>query len=126
MPVEGQDEMIVSSFDLDFDVTLVEEAADANIWMDPFMKGVDEHLVPSLAGCPETARRLWMRGNRNLANIRHVVANAEASGKYQEGTPCDDGAAEPCYRAVVHLELFLIGDASSFDSRTLVINVITT
>eukprot|EP00980_Cylindrotheca_fusiformis_P019661 scaffold6846_cov107-Cylindrotheca_fusiformis.AAC.6 len=117
--VDGQDRLLEKSFDLQFDVVLTNETGyEYDIWVPELTLGIEEYLVPSIAGCRKAERRSleWnngyrsIRGNRKLAILRYVVANAIVSSTVDFDQSCATSTEGGiCYRVVVNLRLFLKG-----------------
>ncbi|CAJ1948587.1 unnamed protein product [Cylindrotheca closterium] len=133
-PVSNQDDMILTPFGLDFDVTVVPGALTA-FWVDSFMDKFFRTLVPDLTGCDRRQRRRKVlelpsvaeshHQQRQLNGIRYAIGNVNATGEVQLGKSCEDGAPQPCYRFVIKMDLYLKDeDLSNFQLISLVVSIV--
>lgn len=107
-PVADQDGMVERSFEFVLDVTLFQEA-EVDEWLEsPLVENIVRHLVPFMAGCNEAQRRALTR--RRLVNIRYVIADAIANGRYVGDSECEAGADSPCYQISLTMDFFLKGE----------------
>jgi hypothetical protein len=122
----------VLSFDVGFDITVdVSTLNDDDDWLGPFMRSVDEFLVPELAGCPtEVASRLLLedkgkptmhaRGlETSIESIRYAIQNAVTTEHYNGEDACEVDADRPCKHVVVTFALIMEGEERIFVVETL-------
>jgi len=104
--VPGQDDPIVTvkEYDVLMDVTMDIEATDftsATIFTsatNELEEKIQSLLMPMLAGCTTQRRRL---------QIQNSIVNALVVAEHSIGTACLPDSESPCYRYVIHLDVFL-------------------
>lgn len=131
-PVEGRENLTTKIFGIEFDVSVLAES-EVETWSGELVGGLEENLVPALAGCSHSIERLLndavipsMLGVRRLVNIRYVIADATVeeaiASEIDQG--CQTGAPLPCYRLTTNLLLYLKGDERSSSLIDLVNEVV--
>jgi hypothetical protein len=129
--VEDQNLLVAKALEMEFDVTLNGEQVVSS-WLDDFTEKMEEYLALLLTGCLEDTQQDVVAGDqgstrhhRKLArNIRYVIANVIASGKYNIDQSCQAGAEQPCYRIFASLQLFLKGDETVLSLVTLITDLL--
>eukprot|EP00526_Cylindrotheca_closterium_P002376 CAMPEP_0113642188 /NCGR_PEP_ID=MMETSP0017_2-20120614/22162_1 /TAXON_ID=2856 /ORGANISM="Cylindrotheca closterium" /LENGTH=947 /DNA_ID=CAMNT_0000553597 /DNA_START=23 /DNA_END=2867 /DNA_ORIENTATION=- /assembly_acc=CAM_ASM_000147 len=149
----GQDELQTKPFQIDFDIAIKDPSLPPETWVPEFKKGIDEVLIPALAGCPVTNRRLAQvdkdvhapsrlrqvpstgttsldqspqRGLQEIeSGIRYVIANAKSSIDPGNDVTADcEIKRNGCNNVKVTMELSLKGDERAFDIITLIAQVL--
>ncbi|KAL3933306.1 MAG: hypothetical protein SGBAC_010458 [Bacillariaceae sp.] len=119
--LEGDDELLRRDFDLLIDVELMNGfSLDGPTTLLPDLQArMNKYLIPHLAGCDNGPRSRLLRGqssaSRRLANVRYVIANADAIVKLDESRTCETSATiSNCYAVKVSLNLKLKGEEKNF------------
>ncbi|CAJ1967124.1 unnamed protein product [Cylindrotheca closterium] len=153
LPVQGQEDLDTSPFRMEFDITIKDPILLTETWVPAFKRGVDQILIPALAGCPisttrrglvaqtaglrkkqsttttleqETVTETSLRALQTVdSQIRYVIANANS-----QINPARDVSADceikrnGCNNVKVVMELFLKGEERGFDVITLIAQVL--
>ena len=122
-PVQGQEDMILTPFGLDFDVT-VRPGTDASFWTAAFREAFFRKLVPELTGCNSRRRDLSENVHRQLNEFRYAIGNVNAKIELQMEKICEKSTSYSCYRFVVKMDLYLKGTLSEYQLITLVLGIL--
>lgn len=116
--LNGQDDIVVQSFDIDMDVSLLDPGGPSENMTEPLLRELEEklhaYLIPALAGCNQTTETdnnmLRRKQRRILASTQYAIANAKVLAEFSNGVPCKADAPQQCFRVVVNLILYLKGN----------------
>ena len=127
--VDGQEDMLERRFRIETDITL-DSQVDIGPYLNVLKDHVVENIVTELAGCPAESRRElvvqdgFIRGSRDLVENNYVIANGAVEVERDIGEQCEENAKEPCFRVLIHLNVFLKAYESKQQTASLVADVV--
>ncbi|KAL3932611.1 MAG: hypothetical protein SGBAC_010769 [Bacillariaceae sp.] len=107
--VTTQDLLILTSFEVRFDVSLTLQLSDLSEIVEVFEARMQRIFAPSLANCRGARRLLVSSSGRQLQIEQHVIGNAQFKLEHQPDQSCDSSAPIPCIRVLGILDLYLKG-----------------
>jgi hypothetical protein len=109
--LDGQDEMIARSFNIDMDVTLDVGSSLNDTLLGDFERRLQTVLAPALTGCSDGFSSNYVVGNANIV--------VESKGDQ----PCDVNLEEACFHGVAVLLLYLKGEEKLLTLFCLITNL---
>jgi hypothetical protein len=109
--LDGQDEMIARSFDIDMDVTLDVGSNLNDTLLGDLERSLQTVLAPALTGCSDGS------------SSNYVVGNAYIVVESKGDQPCEVDSEEACFHAVAVLLLYLKGEEKLLTLFGLISNV---
>lgn len=129
LPLDGEENMEVKSFDILIDVDLVDER-DIEPLVPEVQTKIEKYLVPDLIGCPHETSDTWhlrhlAKSDQDLSweNIRYAIAKAAVSVSVTKGAACQETKSTTCSVLNASATITIRGDEKIFNLITILSTV---